>query len=46
MPEKNLSEDARCNLGFTLAKIYEDIGNIDKSYEDIDSLIQNMNKLR
>jgi tetratricopeptide (TPR) repeat protein len=30
---KNLSEDARCNLGFTLAKIYEDIGNIDKSYE-------------
>ena len=30
---KNLSEDARCNLSFTLAKIYEDIGDIEKSFE-------------
>ena len=31
--DEGLDEDARCNLSFALAKMYEDIGEIDKSFE-------------
>ena len=30
---KDLSEDARCSLSFTLAKMYEDIGKLDQAFK-------------
>ena len=30
---KDMSEGARCHLSFALAKMYEDIGELDKAFE-------------
>ena len=30
--QKGLSEDARCQLSFALAKMYEDIGELDEAF--------------
>ena len=32
---EDLSENARCNLNFTLAKMYEDLGELDKSFSHL-----------
>ena len=35
LSEKGLSDDIRCHLSFTLAKMYEDIGKLDKAFSHL-----------